>query len=129
MSLIDQMEINKICIIGIILGVIIISGCVNQQPAPPINDKPIDCKIKSPIFKIEGLKRVSSSIVVSGFQGDENQVSWSSDNHDIATLNSSTGSSNMIINKNVGTTTIYATDNAVGPDCKISIEVTVKSLY
>lgn len=124
MQLTDHIRINQICIIGIILGVIAISGCVNQQQTPSVNNDSLECKISFPFVSTTGLRGISASISVSGFQGDENQVSWSSDDTEIAELNATTGSNIMIEFKNFGTTTIHATDNAVGPDCKASIEIT-----
>lgn len=84
-----------------------------------------NCHIYSIHKKASGLAGLSFSVSVSGFTNADS-ISWISEDTNIATVNSSTGSSTRItLEEGVGLTNIIATDNAVGSHCKFIFSVEV----
>jgi hypothetical protein len=70
-------------------------------------------------------KKLNVSVKASGFKGKPEDVSWAVENASIASINDTKGSSIRIKGENDGSTHVIVTDNAVGPDCKFSIQVQV----
>ena len=94
--------------------------CTVQEP-----DSGIKCTLQGAQGSIKLRVGFTSHETVSGFRGDPSEVSWISEDPNIVTVDPVTGSSTKWTTKNVGSTRVIATDNAVGPNCKnyMSIEV------
>ena len=104
-------------------------GSNNGGTELPGENSNLKCKLQSQIVGISLLEGVSGSVSISGFQGNANQVSWDTEDSNIASVNQSSGAKVMIRAKNAGSTKIIVTDNAVGSDCAVSIIVDVTSIY
>lgn len=131
---------HKFWIFFVLIGVFLIAAGIfiypsligeksNETNLSLIENSTLECKIQSQVTEITLLKGVSGSVSASGFQGGADEVSWKIEDSDVALVNQSSGTLVMVEAKEVGSTKIIITDNALGSDCTTSIDIEVTSIY
>lgn len=117
--------ISIVVVALIIIGFLIYFLVARNSTAPSTSVINAHCKLASSAKSIELSTGISTGVPLTGYQGTLDQVSWASADSNIAAVNPVSGPDAMIQAKNIGTTTVTATDNAVSSSCTVSIQVTV----
>ncbi|MBI5229668.1 hypothetical protein HY991_06170 [Candidatus Micrarchaeota archaeon] len=99
--------------------------CMGRMFAQQNANETNECTLSTP-FPALALARGGRVILrVDGFKGSEERVSWSVLDPSVASVDFPSGASVNVVAQNPGVTKTTAVDNSVGPNCKVSVTITV----
>lgn len=88
--------------------------------------RPENCKLKTAFSSLDLNTNTTFGVLAYGFKNNATDVSWKSLNESIATVSPSQGALVFLKAIRPGSTKIFATDNSIGLNCTIAVNVSVK---
>ena len=114
-----------VIIVGVLLAVYLLKSTDVSDNGLPGTDTGIDCELMIAGSGMGLSSGIIMRIPVSGYKESLDQVVWRTENPNVAVVNPVSGVNARLQAVGPGTTTITATDTAVGPSCTSSIIVNV----